>query len=535
MKRISRVIMLAMSIAMIFSGSVFAAENEYILTKEFEYESLRRTALKSGYVEIYIGNSNFTQYQDDKSLVITPLPDEIVEDEFGNQYAYFDVKGLLPNQKFKVTIKREAELKTYTETIPTRSDALINDESKEFLRPTKRIESENPEIIAKAKELTEGLNTDYKKAQAIFEYVNVNMIYDTSATYANKGAAIALKNMRGVCEEFTTLFISMCRALEIPARAVEGYRLENAYASGDTTDNLNIEQSEIIGKNIVNHLWAEIYLEDFGWVPVEPTVIYTVNGERSPYFDAFCKLKEPEYFSIGIYNPERPNRKIANVEETKHVERIELKDSIPSEPQNKFTDLEFVSWASGDIQSLYAKGIVQGYSETEYMPQKNISRIEFITMLSRLLKYNETQSQEKGMVYYYLDYDEEHWSKNEYDYLFRCYEAVNPGDVSACGFYSIANIFGTESLNPNKAITRAEVVAMMDLFLDGTEDSTISFSDVKKSTQFADSIKKAAANGLINGYEDGTFKPYSPITRAEMAAILGRYISGNTYVINFSE
>ena len=99
------------------------------------------------------------------------------------------------------------------------------------------------------------------------------------------------------------------------------------------------------------------------------------------------------------------------------------------------------------------------------------------------------------------------------------------------GFDEIIQIFGLGNFYMNKAITRAEVVAMMDIFLDATTDSSISFSDVKRSTNFRDSIIKAASNGLINGYPDGTYRPNNPITRAEMAVILGRYISGNIYTI----
>ena len=58
------------------------------------------------------------------------------------------------------------------------------------------------------------------------------MSYDESSAYANKGALSALKNMKGVCEEFTTLFVAMCRAVDIPSRAIEGYQVEDV-VSGD--------------------------------------------------------------------------------------------------------------------------------------------------------------------------------------------------------------------------------------------------------------------------------------------------------------
>ncbi len=528
MKKISKILLLTVLLITTLATCTFASENEYIVMKEMVYESTRKNnPLPSGFVEILIGNIDFVQYQEDNEIIITPMPDEIREDDFGNLYAYFDVSGLLPGQKFKVTIKRDCESKVFNMDIPARSDSVLNSETRKFLEPSNRIESDEPEIIAKAKELTEGVSTDYKKAQAIFEYVNINMIYDTSSAYANQGALSAFKSMKGVCEEFTTLFIAMCRAVDVPSRAIEGYKLEDVYESGDYSGDPDV----LVGKKLVNHVWAEIYLDGFGWVPVEPTIIYTINGERAAYLNSFCNIEKPEYIAVGIYNFEKANRRIKGVNEIKYKESVIEKDKVQPEVQNTFADLGSVAWAKDDIQNLYAKGVVEGYSATEYGPENKISRIEFICMLSRLLAYYETQAAENGMVYYYQDYDENHWSVDEYEYLMRCYQTIAPSDRSAMGFNTIAEVFGAGKLYMNKAITRAEVVALLDCFLDDAYDSSISFSDVKWTTNFRSSIMKAASNGLINGYPDGTYKPNNPITRAEMAVILGRYISGNVYTI----
>lgn len=529
MRKFLKILLLMMLFTIAFVNTAFAGENSYIISRELVYESTRKTQLPSGFVEIFIGDTNFVQYQKDNEIVITPTPDEVREDEYGNRYAYFDLSGLYPGEKFKVTIKRDVEIEKFIVDIPARTDSLVNEENKIYLQPAKRIDSDEPEIIAKAKEITEGLSTDYKKAQAIFEYVNVNMSYDVSDAYANKGALSAFESMKGVCEEFTTLFVTFCRAVDIPTRAVEGYKIENIY-SGDEISGDAI----IIDRNLENHVWAEIYLDGFGWVPVEPTIIYTINGERAPYFNSFCKLEKAEYVAMGIYNFDKANRRIKGVNEVKFVEEIILKDDISPEKQNTFLDIASVDWAKDDIQTLYGKGIVEGYSAFEYGPENKISRIEFICMLSRMLEYYDTQAVSGGMVYYYQDYDKKHWSKDEYDYLMRCYQVRKPSDRSAMGFDTITDIFGIGNFYMNKAITRAEAVALMDIFLDNISDSSISFSDVKWSTNFQSSILKAASNGLINGYPDGTYKPNNPITRAEMAVILGRYISGNIYrVENF--
>lgn len=517
MKKLGKISFLILLLLVVLAGTVSASSEKYLLTKEYVYESTKTVPITSGYVEILVGKTNFVQYQKDESVVITPTPDEFREDDFGNVYAYFNMNGLRPGQKFKITIKRDSLVSTYEELIPTRSNTVINNDTKVFLEPAERIDSDEPELIAKAKEITKDQTTDYKKAQAIFEYVNVKMTYDESSAYANKGSLSAFKNMRGVCEEFTTLFAAMCRAVDIPTRAVEGYRIEDDI-SGDT----------VIGQKAVNHVWPEIYLEDYGWVPVEPTVIYLVNGERRAYLDSFCRLKEPEHIAIGIYNYEQPNRKMMNVKELEFKESVIISENILPEVKNNFMDLTGYDWARDDIQSLFAKNIVTGYSETEYAPSKSISRIEFMTMLSRLLKYYDTLGTTGGSVYYYPDYNENHWSKEEYDYLLRCYNLLVPSDVSSIGFDAITDVFGVGALRMDQPITRAEVVALMDLFLNNVSEE-LSFTDVTPSTQFYASIVKAYANGIINGYPDDSFKPNNSITRAEMAVMLNRYIMGKIY------
>ena len=48
------------------------------------------------------------------------------------------------------------------------------------------------------------------------------------------------------------------------------------------------------------------------------------------------------------------------------------------------------------------------------------------------------------------------------------------------------------------------------------------FTDVSKDHWAYEAIEELAEKGIINGYEDGTFKPNEPITRAEVATIISR-------------
>ena len=135
-----------------------------------------------------------------------------------------------------------------------------------------------------------------------------------------------------------------------------------------------------------------------------------------------------------------------------------------------------------------------------------------------------------GRIKHFMDYDKTHYSKKDYDYLMRCYQAITPSDIVSAGYYNIANVFGS-SIDMNRPITRGEVVALLDVFMKKPAGENI-FCDIY-GDRFANSILKSYSNGLIMGYPDGTFRPNDAITRAEMAVILNRYLNETVYEIDF--
>lgn len=78
------------------------------------------------------------------------------------------------------------------------------------------------------------------------------------------------------------------------------------------------------------------------------------------------------------------------------------------------------------------------------------------------------------------------------------------------------------SFRPNKELTRAEFTALLVRTLDlKLKDSSIRFSDVPAAQWYADDIKIAASNQLVQGYK-GEFNPTSYITREDMALMISR-------------
>ena len=79
------------------------------------------------------------------------------------------------------------------------------------------------------------------------------------------------------------------------------------------------------------------------------------------------------------------------------------------------------------------------------------------------------------------------------------------------------------SFQPNAPITRAEFAAIAVRFdqIEATDDTP--FTDIANHWAWQD-IARAASEGWVAGYEDGTFRPDNSITRAETMAIINRVL-----------
>ena len=115
-------------------------------------------------------------------------------------------------------------------------------------------------------------------------------------------------------------------------------------------------------------------------------------------------------------------------------------------------------------------------------------------------------------------------------------------DISGHWAYeSIADLFGrgvisgdeNKKFYPDNNITRAEFCKMTAIVSGKTSASNTaaSFSDVNRGAWYYNYVMAAAENGLINGYEDGSFRPDNNISRQEMAVIISRMIHAENIAV----
>ena len=182
-------------------------------------------------------------------------------------------------------------------------------------------------------------------------------------------------------------------------------------------------------------------------------------------------------------------------------------------PEEKFTftDLADVSWASESIYALTEAGIISKDPTGKFRPSDLITREEYVKMLVTAL----------GI----------------FDENATCsFSDVNPGSWYAPYIASAYNKGLVKGISDSefgvgRKITRQDISVMLfrSASVSGItfkEDSGISFADKEEISDYAkDAIIKMAASGIINGYEDNTFRPHSNATRAEATVITAGIIS----------
>lgn len=81
---------------------------------------------------------------------------------------------------------------------------------------------------------------------------------------------------------------------------------------------------------------------------------------------------------------------------------------------------------------------------------------------------------------------------------------------------------GQGRFEPGRAVTRAELSAVLARVFRYAEQGTITFSDVSASSWYEAPVRQAYAAGLVTGYPDGRFAPNAPVTRQEAMTLLYR-------------
>jgi len=208
----------------------------------------------------------------DFRLEIDPAPSDLTArpDYFGNTRHYFSVRE--PHRELAITshavVRREGPalpLPGITPSVPEvreRTGSLIQTGEgfllAQFLAATPQVP-----FLRAAGELAEGLDAKapvLEWIEQLGQRFRETFTFDPTATTVSTPLTDVLVRKRGVCQDFTHLFLSCARQQGLPAAYVSGYLLTDPPAG----------QPRLRGADAM-HAWAAVHVPEIGWVDYDPT------------------------------------------------------------------------------------------------------------------------------------------------------------------------------------------------------------------------------------------------------------------------
>lgn len=252
---------------------------------------------------------------------------QTVEIEGVSNPDYFFEKDRFGNTKVNMFWKNPPSLVTFSVksvvTINRRVSGNFYDIS-DFSKPTELIQSTDPEIESLAENLTLGKKTDFEKIASLTKWVNENIQYDLAYSDVNLSATTVLHIRKGVCDEFSTLLLSMARSLGYQASYAVGYAYGKGYtfSEGDfaahgwteiytpsgtiisdpTWGEIPVDASHIRFASLADSIYPEVNVSGIGKSPslkINPTQTrITILEEReNPIIDSASSLLETDVWS----------------------------------------------------------------------------------------------------------------------------------------------------------------------------------------------------------------------------------------------
>ena len=143
-----------------------------------------------------------------------------------------------------------------------------------------------------------------------------------------------------------------------------------------------------------------------------------------------------------------------------------------------------------------------------FMPDKSLTRAEFVTILGRIANVDESKYKDKV----FNDIDANKYYAPYIDWAYK---------------NKIASGFGDGKFMPDKELSREEMCAFLSRFnkvhkINNKEENiNISFKDEKNISNWSkESVKEMVRLGLIKGMDDGNFMPKEKLTRAQIAQVV---------------
>ena len=269
----------------------------------------------------------------------------------------------------------------------------------------------------------------------------------------------------GVFNPFSHFKLSSDSKLDLSAIASPLVKAVNNYLKLQTTKYDNLYYADIVGTETYDMSYDDTYF----W----------------------------QYFSFKVHPTLAGHKYIAQ----------QILNALPERGTLPFTDVPSEAWYYDELYYAWFNGLIKGTSDTTFEPAATTTRAQAVTVLYRMAGSPNVS----GLTEPFTDVSDTHWAR---DAIIWAYENC------------IITGYDATTFGPEDGLTRAQFVTIMYRYAGSPQTSgdLSAFSDCASiASCYRNAVSWAAENGIIKGYNDGTFRPNSVITRAQLAAILARF------------
>lgn len=191
----------------------------------------------------------------------------------------------------------------------------------------------------------------------------------------------------------------------------------------------------------------------------------------------------------------------------------EAQQSSPASDTGKcpFADIKPLNWFYEHVKYIWERGVMQGMTETTFAPDANTTRAQFATVLYRMAGSPKVTAADKASCPF-ADLTSG-WYRDAVVWAYQ---------------NGVINGTSAKTFAPEQNISREQMVTMLWRY-DGQKNANgtlNAFADRGSISAYAvPAVVWAVRNGFVNGMSDGSFLPNGLANRAQLAAILHRYMA----------
>ncbi len=188
------------------------------------------------------------------------------------------------NGKYSVKVLENVIDNRYAVIFGTSFDLTLANDKAPFLSSHQIVRyDENSRAVSLASEITQKVETDKEKIEAVCQYIVNNIAYDYQKADTVEPGYLPdcdriIESGKGICFDYASLFAVMLRSLNIPAKLVTGY----------------------VAPDYLYHAWNEVYIEGTGWV--------RINQFYSTYKEGAGWLRVDTTFAAGTRNSHKQSQ-----------------------------------------------------------------------------------------------------------------------------------------------------------------------------------------------------------------------------------